>query len=136
VLDVLLRLTRLGLGGAIAGGRQYVSWIHERDFVRAVDFLIERDDIAGPVNLAAPEPLPQRDFMAALRAAWGAPFGLPATAWMAEIGAWLLRTDTELVQKSRRVVPGRLLDAGFTFEFPRWPEAARDLVDRRRGAVP
>jgi len=132
VFDVLSRLARLGLGGPVAGGRQYVSWIHDRDFVRAVEFLIGRDTVAGAVNLAAPGPLPQRDFMRDLRAAWRMPVGLPATAWMAEIGAFALRSDTELLLKSRRVVPGRLVDAGFTFEYPRWNTAAVDLVERRR----
>jgi NAD dependent epimerase/dehydratase family enzyme len=92
--------------------------------------------LAGPVNVAAPTPLPQRDFMAALRRAWGMPIGLPATAWMAEIGAFCLRSDTELLLKSRRVVPGRLLEAGFTFDFPTWAAAARDLVQRRRSTAP
>ncbi|MFI5683206.1 DUF1731 domain-containing protein [Streptomyces sp. NPDC051636] len=133
VFDVLLRLARLGLGGPVAGGTQYVSWIHDRDFVRAVEFLAARDELAGPVNLAAPGPLPQRAFMRALRAAWGVPVGLPATAWMAEIGAFVLRSDTELLLKSRRVVPGRLLDAGFAFDHPHWPRAAADLVRRVRG---
>lgn len=132
VFDVLLRLARLGLGGPVAGGAQYVSWIHDRDFVRAVEFLIDRGDLTGPVNLAAPEPLPQRAFMRALRSVWGVPVGLPATKWMAEIGAFALRSDTELLLKSRRVVPGRLLDEGFTFAYPRWPEAADDLVRRVR----
>ncbi|MEV4284119.1 TIGR01777 family oxidoreductase [Nonomuraea bangladeshensis] len=133
VFEVLLRLVRLGLGGPVAGGAQYVSWIHDRDFVRAVEFLADRDDLAGPVNLAAPVPLPQRTFMRVLRAAWGAPVGLPATKWMAELGAFALRSDTELLLKSRRVVPGRLLEAGFTFDYPQWPEAADDLVRRLRG---
>jgi len=133
--DVLLGLVRRGLGGPIAGGRQWMSWIHERDFVRAVDLLIARDDLAGPVNLAAPHPLPQREFMAALRGAAGARIGLPATAWMAAIGAFFLRTETELVFKSRRVVPGRLLDAGFAFDFPTWPAAAADLVGRWQDAA-
>ncbi len=135
IFDVLLGLTRRGLGGTIAGGRQFMSWIHERDFVRAVELLLERDDLSGPVNLAAPTPLPQREFMAALRAAWGTRVGLPATRWMAEIGAFFLRTDTELTFKSRRVVPGRLRDAGFTFEFPEWPAAAADLVARWRAPL-
>ncbi|MFI0410550.1 TIGR01777 family oxidoreductase [Actinomadura sp. 3N508] len=134
VFDVLLWLARLGLGGPVAGGAQYVSWIHDRDFIRAIEFLAERDDIAGPVNLAAPGPLPQRAFMRALRAAWGVPVGLPATAWMAEIGALAIRSDTELLLKSRRVVPGRLLDAGFTFDHPHWPEAAADLARRVRAS--
>jgi hypothetical protein len=136
VFDVLLGLTRAGLGGTIAGGRQFVSWIHDHDFTRAVDLLIERDDIEGAVNLAAPSPIPQRDFMAALRAAWGRRIGLPATRWMVGIGAFFLRTDPELTLKSRRVVPGRLFDAGFSFEFPAWPDAARDLIERRRAAKP
>ncbi|MFI6316599.1 TIGR01777 family oxidoreductase [Nonomuraea sp. NPDC050556] len=132
VFDVLLRLVRLGLGGPIAGGAQYVSWIHDHDLVRAVEFLADRDDLVGPVNLTAPDPLPQRAFMRVLRAAWKVPVGLPATKGMAELGAFMLRTDTELLLKSRRVVPGRLLEAGFVFDYPRWPEAADDLVRRVR----
>ncbi|MGQ5636038.1 MULTISPECIES: TIGR01777 family oxidoreductase [unclassified Streptomyces] len=130
VFDVLLGLVRLGLGGPVAGGAQYVSWIHDTDFVRAVEFLIDRDDIEGPVNLASPGPLPQRDFMRALRAARGVPVGLPATRWMAELGAFALRSDTELLLKSRRVVPGRLRAAGFDFACSDWPPAAVDLVRR------
>ncbi|MER7374973.1 TIGR01777 family oxidoreductase [Streptomyces lanatus] len=132
VFDVLSGLARLGLGGPVAGGGQYVSWIHDQDFVRAVEFLIEREDLTGPVNLAAPEPLPQRAFMRTLRSAWGVPVGLPATKWMAEIGAFALRSDTELLLKSRRVVPGRLLDEGFAFAYTGWQEAVGDLVRRRR----
>jgi len=132
IFDVLLGLVRRGLGGAVGGGGQFVSWIHDRDFVRAVDHLAAREDLEGPVNLAAPGPLPQRDFMADLRAAWGARIGLPATRWMAEIGAFVLGTDTELLLKSRRVVPGRLLASGFAFDFPAWRPAAADLVNRWR----
>ncbi|SCG68160.1 TIGR01777 family oxidoreductase [Micromonospora humi] len=132
VFDVLSRLARLGLGGPVAGGRQYVSWIHDQDFVRAVRFLIDRDDLTGPVNLAAPGPLPQREFMRELRSAWRVPVGLPATRWMAEVGAFAIRSDTELLLKSRRVVPGRLTDAGFTFTHPHWRAAAVDLASRRR----
>ncbi|WP_217133890.1 TIGR01777 family oxidoreductase [Streptomyces sp. AC558_RSS880] len=133
VFDVLSWMARLGLGGPVAGGAQYVSWIHDHDFVRAVEFLADRDDLAGPVNLAAPDPLPQRAFMRALRTAWHMPLGLPATRGMAEVGAFVLRSDTELLLKSRRVVPGRLLEAGFGFAYPTWPEAAHDLTRRRRG---
>ncbi len=128
--DALRWMVRLGLGGPVAGGRQYVSWLHEQDFVNAVTFLLAAD-LTGPVNLAAPNPLPHRDFMRALRAACGVPFGLPATRWMASLGAFALRSDTELLLKSRRVVPGRLLDAGFEFAHPSWPEAARQLAVRR-----
>ncbi|GLZ35511.1 NAD-dependent epimerase [Lentzea sp. NBRC 105346] len=125
--DVLRRMARLGLGGPAAGGRQYMSWLHWLDFVLAVEFLLE-NEISGPVNLAAPNPLPQRDFVRALRRACGMPFGLPATAWMASLGAFALRSDPELLLKSRFVVPGVLLDAGFEFQYPRWPEAAADLT--------
>jgi uncharacterized protein len=131
--DVLSRLARLGLGGPVAGGTQYVSWIHEHDFVAAVAFLIGRQDISGPVNLAAPAPEPQRDFMRELRGAWGIRVGLPATKWMAELGAFAIRSDTELLLKSRRVVPGRLLASGFEFTYSGWTQAARDLVQRARG---
>jgi uncharacterized protein (TIGR01777 family) len=132
VFDVLLGLVRRGLGGRAGDGRQYVSWIHDEDFVRAVSWLIERDTLAGPVNLASPNPVPNAEFLRALREAWGVRFGLPATAWMLEVGAFFLRTETELVLKSRRVVPGRLLQDGFVFRFPTWPEAARDLCCRWR----
>jgi uncharacterized protein (TIGR01777 family) len=127
IFDTLLGLVRRGLGGTSGDGRQYVSWVHHEDFVRAVRWLIDHDAIAGPVNIAAPNPLPNKDFMRALRKAWGTPVGLPATKWMLEIGALAMRTETELVLKSRRVVPGRLLQEGFSFKFPDWPEAARDL---------
>lgn len=128
--DILLRLVRIGLGGRAGDGRQFVSWIHERDFVRAIHWLIEHREIDGVVNLAAPNPLPNREFMAAIRRAQGMPFGLPATPWMLELGAWFLRTETELILKSRRVVSLRLRESGFEFEFPNWPEAAADLCAR------
>jgi len=134
VFDLLLRLVRFGLGGRSGDGRQYVSWIHDRDFVRAVYWLIDHDKLDGAVNLAAPHPLPNADFMRALREAWGIRVGLPASAWMLEIGTWLLRSETELVLKSRRVVPGRLAQHGFAFDFPTWPEAARDLCRRWRAS--
>jgi hypothetical protein len=132
VFDVLLKLVRWGLGGKAGSGRQFVSWIHDSDFVRAVDLLIGRTDLDGAINVASPNPLPNRDFLRALREAAGVPVGLPASQWMLEIGALALRTETELLLKSRRVVPGRLLEAGFSLQFPEWPAAARDLV-RRHG---
>lgn len=131
VFDYLSWLARLGLGGPVAGGRQFVSWVHDEDFVRAVALLI-REPVEGAVNIAAPEPLPNKDFMRELRRAWHRPFGLPATKAMAEVGAFALRSDTELLLKSRRVVPRRLQEAGFEFHFPKWREAAQNLVERRR----
>ncbi len=132
VFDVLLGLVRRGLGGAQGSGAQFVSWIHETDFVRAVDLLIAREEFAGIVNLSAPNPLRNSDFMRGLRDAWGTCVGLRAPAWMIEIGTWLMRTESELVLKSRCVVPGRLLAAGFQFQFPEWPAAASELVTRVR----
>jgi uncharacterized protein len=130
--DILLRLVRYGLGGTVGNGRQYVSWIHGRDFIRAIRWIIENKSIEGPVNLTAPNPVQNADFMATLRHAWGMPIGMPATSWMLEIGSFLMRTESELVLKSRRVVPTHLLESGFTFQFPSWPEAARDLCQRWR----
>lgn len=132
VFDVLLGLVRRGLGGASGDGRQYVSWIHDRDFIRAIYWLIEHGDLHGPINLSSPSPLPNAEFMRTLRAAWGIRFGLPAKKWMLEIGAFFMRTETELVLKSRRVTPGRLLNSGFAFVFPTWAEAAADLCQRWR----
>jgi len=129
---ILLTLVRLGLGGRQGNGRQFVSWIHERDFARAVEFLIFEDELEGAVNVVAPHPLPNRAFMEGLRDAWGMPNGVPAPAFAIELAAFFLRTESELVLKSRRVVPARLLDAGFDFEFPSWPEAAEDLAQRWR----
>jgi uncharacterized protein (TIGR01777 family) len=128
--DILLRLVRFGLGGQAGDGRQFVSWIHERDFVRAVLWLIEDEHLRGPVNLAAPNPLPNAEFMQALREAWGHPFGLPAPELILELGACLLGSETELILKSRRVVPTKLLQSGFRFNYPTWPEAARELCKR------
>jgi uncharacterized protein (TIGR01777 family) len=130
VFGVLAKLARRGVGRQ-GDGRQYVSWIHEDDFVAAVRFLITRDDLAGAVNMCSPNPLPNRDLMAALHDAVGMPLSLPVPAWALEIGAFFMRTETELILKSRRVVPARLLAAGFTFGYPRWPEAAADLARRR-----
>jgi uncharacterized protein (TIGR01777 family) len=130
VFDTLLGLVRRGLGGAAGDGRQYVSWIHEDDFVSAVRWLIDHDEVEGVVNLAAPHPIPNAEFMRALREASGIRFAIPANRWMLELGALLMRTETELVLKSRRVVPLRLLEGGFAFEYPEWREAARDLCRR------
>jgi uncharacterized protein len=130
IFDVLLGLVRHGLGGAQGPGTQFVSWIHEVDFARAVDLLITREEFTGVVNLASPNPLPNSEFLRILREAWGMPIGLAAPRWLIEIGTWLMRTESELVLKSRRVVPARLLAAAFEFQFPEWPAAARDLVAR------
>jgi len=131
IFDTLRQLARFGLGGPVAGGRQYVSWVHDRDFVRALYWIIDHPELSGAINIAAPEPLPYGEFMRGVRRAVGMPIGLPATRWMAALGTWAMRSELELVLKSRRVVPGRLLESGFSFTHPRWPEAVAELVGRR-----
>lgn len=132
VFPTLRRLTRCGLGGRMGDGRQFVSWIHQHDFCRAIDFLIQHHDLAGPINLSAPEPLTNADMMNVLRRLCRAPFGLPATAWMLELGAFFLRTETELILKSRRVIPDHLRRAGFEFQFPHFEGAAKELLQLQR----
>jgi len=132
--DILSRLVRFGLGGRFGDGREYVSWIHEQDSVETVDWLVHHEKLEGPVNLAAPNPLTNAEFMRTLRKAWGIPFGLPATEWMLELGAFVLRSETELMLKSRRVIPTRLVQSGYTFKFPTWADAATDLSRRWRAA--
>jgi uncharacterized protein (TIGR01777 family) len=132
IFDTLLGLVRRGLGGRAADGRQFISWIHYLDFIAAVYWLIRHDELQGAVNVASPNPLPNEQFMRALRQAWGTRIGLPATRLMLEIGAFLMRSETELVLKSRRVVPARLIASGFEFQYPEWGEAARELCGEWR----
>ncbi len=129
VFPVLRRLVKLGLGGRMGSGRQYVSWIHQEDFCRAIEWLIAHEEISGVVNICAPNPLPNAEMMRLFREFCSVPFGLPATEWMLEIGAFFIRTETELVIKSRRVVPGRLLAAGFKFQFPTLRGALQNLYE-------
>lgn len=135
IFDTLLTLVRRGLGGTSGDGCQFISWIHEVDFIAALDWIIAREHLRGPINIAAPHPLPNAEFMRALRRAWGMPIGLPAMEWMLEIGAIAMQTETELVLKSRRVVPGTLLADGFRFVQPTWPEAAAELCARVRAGA-
>lgn len=134
IFDTLLTLVRRGLGGAAGDGRQFVSWIHFEDFLRATRWLIDHDEIDGAVNVAAPNPVPNEEFMRTLREASGTRVGLAATRWMLEIGAVFMRTETELILKSRRVVPGRLVQSGFVSNYPTWSTAARDLCQRWKAA--
>lgn len=133
IFDTLLGLVRHGLGGTAGDGRQFVSWVHHPDFLRATRWLIDHDEVDGVVNIAAPQPLPNAEFMRTLRNAYGARFGLPVAEWMLEVGAVVLHTETELLLKSRRVVAGRLADLGFVFAFPHWTDAAADLCRAWKG---
>ena len=127
---LLLRHVRLGFG-RFGDGRQYMSWIHERDFIRAIEWLIDHD-LEGAVNLASPNPITNQEFIEELQQTWGTRVSVPSVRPLLDIGAFLVRTELELVLKSRRVVPGRLLHSGFAFEFPHWSDAARDLCSRSR----
>ncbi|HEY3863317.1 MAG TPA: TIGR01777 family oxidoreductase [Verrucomicrobiae bacterium] len=130
VFRVLRRLVRLGLGGSMAGGRQFVAWIHQEDFCRAVEWALEHPALNGPLNIVSPNPLPNREMMATFRKVCGMPVGLPAARWMLEAGAWIMRTETELIIKSRRVVPGKLLASGFQFQHPNFQEALEEIEGR------
>ena len=125
---VFRRLVNFGLGGTMGPGTQYMSWIHEEDFARAVEFVIGNEKLKGPVNLAAPNPLPNQEFMRVFRQVCRRPVGLPAANWMLGIGARLLGTETELILKSRRVVPGKLNAYGFQFKYPEWRAALENIV--------
>lgn len=127
VFPVLCRLARLGIGGRMGSGKQFVSWIHVDDFCRAMEWLITHEKISGPVNVAASNPVPNAEMMRLFRNLVGMPMGLPATKWMLEIGAFVMRTETELILKSRRVVPGKLLASGFGFDHPTLTEALHNL---------
>lgn len=134
-LGMLVRLARLGLGGPqiggkTAGGRQMFSWVHIDDVYRAIRFIQTDAAMSGPVNVAAPGPVTNRELMATLRRIVGAKVGLPAYRWMLELGAVTLRTETELLLKSRWVLPTKLQGAGFGFEHPELEAAVRSIVGK------
>jgi len=112
----LKQLTQLGLGGKNGSGKQFISWIHEKDFARAVAFIIEKK-LSGSINVVAPKPIRNEEFMKKLQKAIGIPFGLPIPKSLLEFGAKIIKTETELVLKSRNVIPKRLTENGFEFEF-------------------
>ena len=110
------------------GGRQRFSWIHLDDVVGIIRFLEDHPELEGPVNAASPNPTDNRTFMASVRRAVGARFGLPTWRWMLELGSAVIRTETELVLKSRWVVPERLEAAGYTFLHPHHDEALTAII--------
>jgi uncharacterized protein (TIGR01777 family) len=125
---VMAKLARLGLCTPQGNGRQWVSWLHIADFCRAVEFLITKTDQAGAFNLCAPNPLPNKGFNELLGRQLRPLLRLPQPQWLLEIGAFFLRTETELILKSRKVYPERLLEAGFQFAFPTCEAAIADLL--------
>ncbi len=128
VMSPLRNLARLGLGGHMGPGTQKFSWIHAEDLFRVVLFVHERAELTGPVNAATPYPVDNRELMSLVRQSMGVPFGIPTPAWLLEAGAVLIRTQTELVLKSRWVEPRKLLDAGFAFEHPTLADALNDIA--------
>jgi len=132
LLDVLTGLAKKGLLGTLGDGKQFVSWIHIADFLGILQFCLKHEDLSGPINVCTPFPLPMKEFAKEVREALGVKIGLPAPAPLLEIGTFLMGTETELILKSRRCTPGKLLDSGFDFRFAKLEEALRDLIKGHR----
>ncbi|MEM6601559.1 MAG: TIGR01777 family oxidoreductase [Verrucomicrobiota bacterium] len=132
LFHVLRNLTRIGLGGTMGDGKQYVSWLHADDWCGIIEWFIQTEAASGIYNLCAPNPLPNREMMHAMRQACGAPlgFGLPQPYWLLELGAWLIRTETELIIKSRRVIPKRLQDEGYNFTHLDFAKMLNSTMDK------
>ena len=152
VMPPLTRLARFGLGGAqldgrwfstaarraagtfhefrARGGRQRFSWVHIADVLGVIQFLVKHDEIDGVVNVSSPNPTDSRGFMATLRRVLGVRLGIPTPRFVLELGSMVIRTETELVLKSRWVVPERLLAAGYRFEYPELEPALREILGR------
>ncbi|HWK98341.1 MAG TPA: TIGR01777 family oxidoreductase [Parapedobacter sp.] len=128
MLGPLVKLTKLGLGGTVGHGDQYVSWIHGDDFVKLVDWLIQNGHISGVVHASSPNPVTNADFMQALRKRVGAPVGIPTPAWAVRLGAWFIGTEPQLALDGRRVVSHVLEEAGFQFDFPEIQDALHHLM--------
>lgn len=125
----LKTLAKFGFGGKQGKGNQFVSWIHEEDFARAIDFIIEKE-MTGVINVVSPKPIRNVDFMQKLRKAVDFPFGIPVNTFLLKIGSFIIGTEAELVLKSRNVIPKRLLENGFTFKFGNIENAFQNLLDR------
>lgn len=129
-LKPLMEMTRMGFGGRQGNGQQYFSWIHETDFINAIQFILENDHLAGVYNIAAANPVKNEQLMSVLRNVLKIPVGIPLSRWMLELGAWIIRTETELILKSRRVVPLRLSQHGFKFQYPTIKGALTHLLNK------
>jgi uncharacterized protein (TIGR01777 family) len=124
----LKNLVRLGLGGTQGSGKQRFSWLHEKDFVQIVDFLINNQSAEGVFNCSSPNPTTNEFLMSSLRKVMKMPLGLPSPRFLLEIGAVLIQTETELILKSRWVVPMRLEEVGYKFQFTEIEAALKELV--------
>ena len=130
VLVPYFRLIRSGLGGRPGRGRQMYSWVHIADVGNAIEWLFDRSELEGVYNVAAPGPVTNSVFMATLRRLMHHPFGLPAPAWLLRFGARVIGTETELVLKSRWVIPTKLLEAGFVFRYKTVEAALQDILKK------
>ena len=126
----LLNLVKLGFGGMQGNGEQYVSWVHEHDAARCTEWLLDHPEINGVINCTAPNPVKNKLFMSYIRKACSMPFGLPAPEWLLNIGAIVIGTETELILKSRWVLPNRLTNAGFVFTFPEAKAAIKNILKK------
>lgn len=127
----MLNLVKVGAGGRQGDGRQYISWIHEQDAAAVTEWLLQHEELEGVINCTAPEPIPNKQFMKAVRTAWGVRLGIPVPTCLLQIGAAVLGTETELLLKSRRVVPKRLLESGYVFSYSRASYAIHDIISIR-----
>lgn len=132
VFPRLLNLVKLGLGGKQGNGQQYVAWVHEQDVANCTEWLLQHPEMSGVVNCTAPGAVKNADLMQTLRKAYSMSIGLPAPAWLLEIGAVIIGTETELILKSRWVAPGRLLDSGYRFQFPEVRQAINQILNSRK----
>lgn len=127
----LLNLVKLGLGGKQGDGEQYVSWVHEQDVPKCTEWLVEKKELEGVINCTAPEPVKNTDLMKCIRNGYGISVGFPSPTWLLELGALMIGTETELILKSRWVLPKRLTDNGYTFLFPKVAHAIKDILSIR-----
>ena len=121
-------LVRLGLGGKMGNGNQMFSWIHIHDFCRAVDFLLKNEASQGSYNISSPNPITNAVFMKSLRKQIGISFGLPLKKWILELGAFMIKTETELILKSRYVIPEKLIQEGFQFKYKEIDQALNEIL--------
>ncbi|MGB1104591.1 MAG: DUF1731 domain-containing protein [Crocinitomicaceae bacterium] len=128
----LKQLTKWGMGGTQGEGEQYMSWIHVSDFCRAVNFVIDHQEIVGPINITAPNPVRNKYFMKVMRSAIVRKWGMNQPKWLLEIGARLIGTETELLLKSRNVIPERLTECGFHFDYANSEDAIQGLIGNKK----
>ena len=132
MLTPLINLVRMGLGGRMGSGQQYVSWIHGVDFVRLIDWVFRNEGVCGVFNACSPNPVQNRELMEVLRSALKMPFGLPNYAWTTRLGSWFIGAEADLILCGQRIVSKRLAEAGFVFEFPVIAGAVRNLIAERK----